>query len=86
MMSKIANALEAKLPPMSGKKLTKNLCNRHGFKIINNYGSHYTIINTSHRDPILLQVYMHNELKRGTLSGILARAHISRQEFLESLK
>jgi predicted RNA binding protein YcfA (HicA-like mRNA interferase family) len=85
-MRKSANMLRAKYPQLSGRELAKKLCNRFEFEIINNNGSHCTLLRKNHYPPILLQVYMHDELKRGTLSAIIANAHISREEFLESMR
>lgn len=68
---------------MSGKEVVKILCNHFGFRIINTDGSHYTLLKDSCNPPILLQVYMHSELKHGTLTGIISDAGINREDFLK---
>jgi predicted RNA binding protein YcfA (HicA-like mRNA interferase family) len=85
-MSKNANISHSKYPPMSGKKIAKILCNHFEFDIVNNDGSHYTLQNKNHLHCSRLQVPMHNELKRGTLSHIIANAHITREEFLQAIR
>jgi predicted RNA binding protein YcfA (HicA-like mRNA interferase family) len=68
---------------MSGEKFLKILCNKFGFRMWNRRGSHCTLINESVRPPIILEIYMHNELKHGSLVGLLGNAGISREEFLK---
>jgi predicted RNA binding protein YcfA (HicA-like mRNA interferase family) len=85
-MSKNTCVLQhGKLPQISGAKALKIFCNNFGCEIINNVGSHYTLLRKKHYPPIVFQVPLHKELKRGTLSHILTAADISRNEFLESI-
>jgi predicted RNA binding protein YcfA (HicA-like mRNA interferase family) len=84
-LTKIDNIIHGKYPMLSGKELVKILCNHFMFQIINNNGSHCTLINEQINPPILLQVYLHKELKRGSLSSIIANANINRFDFLKSV-
>ena len=69
-----------RLPVISGKELAKiliSIC----YRLANRKGSHITLIRQGSYPPVT--VPLHSELKRGTLMSILARANLSRTEFLE---
>jgi predicted RNA binding protein YcfA (HicA-like mRNA interferase family) len=77
--------MSGKLPRLSGKDVIKILCNKFHFKIINSKGSHLTLINETVRPPTLLIVINHNQLRIGTLQGIISKSKVGRQAFLEAL-
>ena len=74
-----------KLRKVSGTKLLKILCNKFGFKVIRQRGSHVMIIKESKLGKFGTVIPMHQELKIGTLKGILKQAKISEEEIEEFL-
>ncbi len=67
------------LKKISGKDCVKILCNKFGFKIIRQRGSHIVL----RRDKTGTVVLNHKELKTGTLKGILEPAKIREEEFVK---
>ena len=67
------------LKKISGKDCVKILCNKFGFKIIRQKGSHIVL----RKDRIGTVVPNHKELKIGTLKGILELAKIKEEEFVK---
>jgi predicted RNA binding protein YcfA (HicA-like mRNA interferase family) len=66
-----------RLPVVSGERLVKAL-ERAGWQAVRQRGSH---VRMKHRDRrVLLTVPLHRELKRGTLSGILADAGLDTEK------
>ena len=59
------------------------LSEKCGFQVYTWKGDHYTMARINCKPPIIVQVYLKKELKRGTLKGILRNAGVSRDEFLE---
>ena len=68
-----------KLKKLSGKELVKILVNKFNFIPVRQKGSHL-ILKSEDGNP------MHEELKIGTILGILEQAGISKREFLEKSK
>ena len=73
----------AKLKKLSGHELVKILCNKLGFSIKRQKGSHIILIRQDKYGKTGCVVPMHKELKIGTLKGILEQACISENEFAE---
>jgi predicted RNA binding protein YcfA (HicA-like mRNA interferase family) len=69
-----------KLSPIAGKELTKILCNRFGFRVIRQKGSHATLTN----DAIYVTVPQ-KEIRVGLLGVILRDCGINREEFLREI-
>jgi len=69
-----------KLSPIVGKKLVKILCNKFGFRVIRQKGSHVTITNGTIYVTIPLK-----EIRVGLLGVILNDCDISREEFLREV-
>lgn len=69
-----------KLSPIDGKKLVKILCNKFGFKVIRQKGSHVTLTN----DTIYVTVPQ-KEIRVGLLGVILRDCGITREEFLKEV-
>jgi predicted RNA binding protein YcfA (HicA-like mRNA interferase family) len=69
-----------KLSPIAGKKLSKILCNKFGFRVIRQKGSHTTLTN----DTIYVTVPQ-NEIRVGLLGVILRDCGITREEFLNEV-
>jgi predicted RNA binding protein YcfA (HicA-like mRNA interferase family) len=61
----------------------KILCNDFGFHVLRQRGSHVMLIKESKDCRIGVVAPIHDELKIGTLKGILAMAKIKEHEFLE---
>lgn len=74
-----------KLPVVSGKDVVKLLCNRFGFSVLDQSGSHvilFGVRNGVKRKPV---VPLHPELAKGTLLSILKQAGVTREEFEKEL-
>jgi len=70
-----------KLKKLSGRELVKILCNRFGFAIKRQRGSHVLLVKENQYGKAGCVVPLHKELKIGTLKGILRQARISEEEF-----
>ncbi|MEX0657238.1 MAG: type II toxin-antitoxin system HicA family toxin [Nitrosopumilaceae archaeon] len=69
-----------RLSPVHGKELVKILCNRFGFQVIRQKGSHVTITNGTIYVTVPLK-----EIRVGLLGVILRDCGISREEFLKEI-
>jgi len=69
-----------KLPHLSGSEVVRAL-ERLGFAVLRQSGSH-VIMRCGSKGCV---VPMHNEIKVGTLAGILRQADVSPDEFLKNL-
>jgi len=72
--------LTKRLSPIQGKKLVKILCNRFGYYVIRQKGSHATLTN----DTIYITVPI-KEIRVGLLGVILSDCEITREEFLKEI-
>ena len=70
-----------KLKKISGKECVKILCNKFGFEIKRQKGSHIILQKGTLQGSINTVVPNHQELKIGTLKGVLELAEISEEEF-----
>ena len=70
-----------KLPHASGAEILRAL-ERLGFKKVRQSGSHVVL----KREAKGCVVPMHNEVKIGTLAGLLRQADVSSEEFLQALR
>ncbi len=68
------------LKKISGKECVKILCNKFGFKIVRQTGSHI-ILKKENGEKIGTVVPNHPEVKLGTLKGILSLAKINEEDF-----
>lgn len=73
------------LRKVSGDKLLKVLCNKLGFSVLRQRGSHVSIVKMVGSRKIGTVIPMHKELKIGTLKAILKQAEISEEEISEFL-
>lgn len=71
----------ALLRKISGKTCVKLLCNRFGFFIARQSGSHIVLKKESLGKTFGTVVPLHKELKLGTLKSILELAGVSEEEF-----
>jgi len=71
------------LKKISGKECVKILCNKFGFKIKRQRGSHIVLRKETPEGAIGTVVPNHEELKVGTLKGILELAKIKEDDFEE---
>ncbi|MDD5163014.1 MAG: type II toxin-antitoxin system HicA family toxin [Candidatus ainarchaeum sp.] len=69
------------LKKISGKECIKILCNKFGFRIARQTGSHVVLKKQTDSGEIGTVVPNHKELKIGTLKGILELAKIKEEEF-----
>ena len=72
-----------KLKKLSGHELVKILCNKFGFAVKRQKGSHVILIKEDEKGKAGCVVPLHKELKIGTLKGILEQTCISENEFTE---
>ena len=72
-----------KLRKVSGKTAIKVLCNKFGFEISGRSGSHIRLSKTTHVGKVGTVVPMHEEIKIGTLLGILRLAKVDPDEFIK---
>ena len=71
------------LKKTSGKECVKILCNKFGFRIVRQTGSHIILRKETPIGAVGTVVPNHPELKIGTLKGILELAKVSEEEFAE---
>jgi predicted RNA binding protein YcfA (HicA-like mRNA interferase family) len=74
-----------RLRDVSGRTVVKILCNRFGFTISGQSGSHVRLSKMTAQGKIGTVVPMHDVLKPGTLKGILKLAKIDQDEFSKYL-
>ncbi len=70
-----------KLRKVAGKTAIKILCNKFGFEISGRSGSHVRLSKINSEGKVGTIVPMHEELKIGTLRGILKLAKVDPDEF-----
>jgi predicted RNA binding protein YcfA (HicA-like mRNA interferase family) len=69
------------LKKISGFEMVKILCNRFGFSARMQKGSHIFLAREADSGTIGCVVPLHDELKLGTMKGILKQARVSEDEF-----
>lgn len=69
-----------KLSPIAGKELIKILCNKFGFRVIRQKGSHVTLTNNT-----IYVTVPQKEIRVGLLGVILRDCGITREEFLKEV-
>ncbi len=74
-----------KLRAISGEIVVKVLCNRFGFSVSGQSGSHVRLSKFTAQGKIGTVVPIHDELKLGTLRSILKLAKVDPEEFSEFL-
>jgi len=73
------------LKKISGKECLKILCNKFGFKIIRQRGSHVILKKFIPNGSVGTVVPMHSEIKIGTLKNVLKLGKIDEEEFAKFL-
>lgn len=73
-----------RLPRVSSKKAIRTL-EHLGFDRVRQTGSHVVLKKTLQDGEIVCVVPLHNELKIGTLSGVLKQAQVTPDEFIANL-
>ncbi|GBE75200.1 YcfA family protein [Microcystis aeruginosa NIES-87] len=73
-----------KLPRISSGEAIRSL-ERLGFEQVRQTGSHVVMKKETEEGKIGCVVPLHQELKVGTLSGILKQAQVTVEEFIENL-
>lgn len=74
-----------KLRKLSGQELVKILCNKLGFKAVRRAGSHVMLIKETSLGKIGTVVPLHEELKIGTILGILRKANLKPEDIEQFL-
>ena len=72
-----------KLRKLSGREVVKILCNKFGFSIKRQKGSHIVLSKLTEFGKVITIVPNHKEIKTGTFKSILRLAKIKEEEFLE---
>jgi len=73
--------MSALLKKISGKKCVRILCNKFGFCIKRQKGSHILLVKEDENGTTVAVVPNHKELALGTLKGILKMAKIDEENF-----
>jgi predicted RNA binding protein YcfA (HicA-like mRNA interferase family) len=73
--------MSPRLRNISGQDCLKILCNKFGFQIVRQKGSHVLLKKETEQGKIGTVVPQHKELKIGTLKSILEQAKVSEEEF-----
>ena len=71
------------LKKSSGKECVKILCNKFGFKIVRQRGSHIVLRKETPQGAVGTVVPNHEEIKIGTLKNVLKLAQIDEEEFAQ---
>ena len=74
-----------RLRKISGHEAIKILCNKFGFAIIRQAGSHVCLAKQTLQGKVGTVVPIHKQLKIGTLKNILRLAKVDEEEFCEYL-
>jgi predicted RNA binding protein YcfA (HicA-like mRNA interferase family) len=74
-----------RLRGISGEAVVKILCNRFGFVVSGQSGSHVRLSRVTAQGKVGTVVPMHDELKPGTLKIILKLAKVDSEEFANFL-
>ena len=75
----------SRLKKISGKECVKILCNKFGFSIKRQKGSHIILIKIVDGGKVGTVVPNHKELKIGTLKGLLELGKVDEEEFSKYL-
>ena len=67
--------------PVSGDFAIKILCNKFGFSVSGRSGSHVRLVKITSAGKVGTVVPDHDELKPGTLNGVLRLAKVDADEF-----
>ena len=73
--------MPARLKKCSGKECVRILCNKFGFSMKRQKGSHVVLVKESGAEKAVTVVPLRRELKLGTLKGVLELAKVSEDEF-----
>lgn len=71
----------SRLKKCSGFECVKILCNKFGFRVVRQTGSHIILRKETNNGAVGTSVPNHKELKLGTLKGILELAKVSEDDF-----
>ena len=72
-----------KLKKISGEECIKILCNKFGFSIVRQKGSHIILKKTTPQGAVGTVVPNHTELKIGTLKSVISLAKVKEEEFVK---
>jgi len=73
----------SQLKKTSGKECVKILCNKFGFQIARQRGSHIVLRKETKKGSVGTSVPNHKELKIGTLKNVLELAKIKEEDFVK---
>jgi len=71
----------SQLKKISGKDCLKILCNKFGFRIARQRGSHVVLKKQTSDGEIGTVIPMHHEIKLSTLKNVLKLAKVKEEEF-----
>ncbi len=75
--------MSEQLKKILGFECVKILCNKFGFMVKRQTGSHIILIKQTPQGKVGTVVPNHSELKLGTLKGILELAKVAEEEFVK---
>jgi predicted RNA binding protein YcfA (HicA-like mRNA interferase family) len=73
----------SKLKKCSGQECIKILCNKFGFVVVRQKGSHVVLKKETPNGKIGTVVPNHKEIKKPTLKSVLKLAKVSEEEFAQ---
>ena len=73
------------LKKLSGKDCVRILCNKFGFSVARQRGSHIVLRKETKQGPVGTVVPNHDELKIGTLKNVLGLAKVKEEDFARYL-
>jgi len=72
------------LPVVTGEQAVSAFC-KFGFCVVRIKGSHHIMKKSEHRNILVVPVHKGEDLKKGTLRGLIAAAEITVDEFVAAL-
>ncbi len=72
-------------PVVSGKELIKALCNKKGFEIAKQTGSHVKLTKKEKDKTLVVTVPIHPEIAKRTFLSIAKQANMTKDELIEIL-
>ncbi len=76
----------SRLPRLSGEDVVKVLVSKFGFRVSRQRVAIWFLLNTLEVRKIGTVVPLHQEIKPGTLMGVLKLAEIGKDEFIKALE
>ncbi|MBI2583231.1 MAG: type II toxin-antitoxin system HicA family toxin [Candidatus Aenigmarchaeota archaeon] len=76
----------SRLPTVSGKEMIKFLCNKRGFRLDRQRGSHAIVKGMIGGKEVAIPVPLYDEISIGVRKDIIACAGMSEEEFIREFR